>query len=307
MKVIHSLDSLPALAGSVLTIGNFDGFHLGHRAIFDALNEAGRRLGLPRVAITFEPHPLELISPDRAPLAISTASQREHLIEDAGADILFIQTFDRPFSRLTPEEFIGRYLIDAFQARVLAVGRNFRFGCEHRGSVTTLEDHPDFELVPVPPVLLDGAPVSSSRIRAAIAEGDVALAARLLGHSYEIEGHRVVGTGRGTRETVPTLNMHPDNPLRPRRGVYLTEIALGAGPWLPALTNVGTRPTFNGGGETVETHVPDHEIPPGEARLRLRFLERLRDEQRFSDPSRLRQQILQDIEQAREFFAARRP
>lgn len=308
MKVIRSLDNLAELAGSVLTIGNFDGFHLGHQAIFGALNEAAARLGLPRVAITFEPHPLELISPERAPVAISTPGQRERLVAAAGADVLYIQTFDRSFSRLTPEEFISRYVVDAFHARVLTVGHNFRFGCEHRGSVATLERYADrFDLVAVPPVVLDGTPVSSSRVRTAITEGEVARAGRLLGRSYEIEGSRVSGTGRGARETVPTLNMQPDNPLRPGRGVYLTEIALGAGAWLPALTNVGTRPTFNGVGETIETHVPDREIPPGEGRVRLRFLERLRDEERFADTAGLRARILQDIDRAREFFGARRP
>jgi riboflavin kinase / FMN adenylyltransferase len=308
MKVIRSLDRLPALECSVLTIGNFDGFHLGHQAIFRALNEAGTRRGLPRAAITFEPHPLELIAPERAPLAISTPAQRERLIEAAGADVLFIQTFDRPFSRLTPEEFIARYVIDAFRAQVLSVGENFRFGCEHRGSIATLDGYPDqFDLIAIPPVVLDGTPVSSSLVRTAIAEGDVARAGRLLGRSYEIEGRRIPGTGRGAQETVPTLNMQPDNRLRPGRGVYLTEIALDDEAWLQALTNVGTRPTFNGGGETIETHVPDREIPAGAGRLRLRFLERLRDERRFNDTSELREQILRDIERAREFFDARKP
>lgn len=307
MQVIRQPDALPALAGSVLTIGNFDGFHVGHQAIFEALGTRARALGLPVAAITFEPHPLTEIAPSRAPLPLSTPAQRIRRLESAGVDILLVQTFDREFSRLSPEDFIHRYLVELFRARVVGVGHNFRFGREHRGTIDTLKSHAaDFEVIEVPPVLRWGEPVSSSRVRAAVAAGEVGRARRLLGRCYEIEGSPAGGTGRGRSETVPTLNMKPQNALIPGHGVYISRLAFdreaGSPVWLDSVTNIGTRPTFNGHGLTIETHVLDRTLGEDRGGLRLKFLRRLRDEERFSNSDTLRDQILRDIETARRYF-----
>jgi len=304
MKLIRHLEDLPDLSGSVVTIGNFDGFHVGHRAILDTLGERGRALGLPVVAVTFEPHPLAVIAPDRAPVPISTPRQRTRRLEAAGVDVLFIQEFDPEFSRLEPGDFISRYLIGAFRARALVVGANFRFGHRHRGTIETLRARTgDFEVVEVPPVVRGGLPVSSSRIRRCLAGGEVSRARRLLGHCYEMEGQRVGGAGRGSRKTVPTLNMEPWNRLIPKDGVYVTRVRLGeSADWLDAVSNVGVRPTFNGRDRTIETFVPDRVISRDEDGLRLKFLRRLRDECRFSDTRALRDQILRDVDDARRFF-----
>lgn len=309
MQVIHHLDALPALSGTVVTVGNFDGLHVGHQKILDTLRSYGRRLGLSVGAITFEPHPLRQIAPERAPVRLSTPGQRIRLLERQGVDVLLIQQFDRAFSRLSPEEFIARYLVGGFGARLVCVGHNFRFGHEHRGSVETLRAGSfPFSVVEVPPVLRGGRPVSSSRVRESLREGDVSLARRLLGRCYEIEGSQVSGTGRGSRETVPTLNMKPHNELMPRDGVYCTRIRLRAAegmkncPWLDAVTNIGTRPTFNGAARTVETFVPDQEIGSVREAVALRFFRRIREERRFSSSAELRAQILRDVEASRRFF-----
>jgi riboflavin kinase/FMN adenylyltransferase len=307
MKVIRHVNDLPVLEGSVVTIGNFDGFHLGHQAIFRTLREKGSALGLPVVAVTFEPHPLAQIAPERAPEPISTPEQRIRLLVAAGVDILFIQPFDVAFSRLTPADFITRYLDRALCARLVSVGHNFRFGFEHRGTVETLRSAASgFEVLEVAPVAWRGRPVSSSRIRQCLAAGNVAIARHLLGRCYEIEGRHVAGAGRGRNATVPTINIAPFNRLIPKHGVYVTRIRLdpfGSGSdWLPGVTNVGTRPTFDGVEATIETFVPDRTVHPGGRLLRLQFLSRIRDERRFSDTTELRRQILADADAANRLF-----
>jgi riboflavin kinase/FMN adenylyltransferase len=314
MQVIRHLDDLPPVidcrgrdcdggGGSVVTIGNFDGFHVGHQAILEALREKGRALRLPVAAITFEPHPLKLIAPERAPRPVSTVDQRLAWLAEAGADLVLVQNFDAPFSRLSPSEFISTYLDGAFRARLLSIGGNFRFGHRHAGSLDSLRRwNGAFEVLEVPPVFLGGAPVSSSRIRRCLSDGEVGRARKLLGRPYEITGRQVPGEGRGRRETVPTLNLAPDDLLLPRYGVYLTRIRSGEGGWLEGVTNVGTRPTFGGESPSIETFVPDRTLPAISGPLTLRFLHRLRDERRFPDAAALREQILRDVAAARRFF-----
>jgi len=307
MRVIHHLDDLPRLSGSVVTIGNFDGFHLGHRAIIRALGERGAAMHLPVVAMTFKPHPLVEVAPERAPVPLSTPAERIRLLEEAGVDIVFVQHFDEAFSRLTPEVFIGRYLVDAFHARLVAVGQNFRFGHQHRGTLQALESAADdFEVLAVPPVLFRGHAVSSSRIRREVAAGNVSTARRMLGRCYTIEGRVVRGEGRGGRETVPTLNLDPSNRLIPRSGVYLTRARIPGFPnvrsWVDSLTNVGLRPTFGGDSLTIETFVLDHVLGVRPPTLELKFLAQLRDEKIFSGADALKAQILKDAGQARRFF-----
>jgi riboflavin kinase/FMN adenylyltransferase len=244
----------------------------------------------------------------RAPTPISTLGQRIRLIENAGVDVLVIQEFDKAFSSLSPDAFISTYLVNGLKARLLCVGHNFRFGNQHKGNIDTLRGWtPGFEVIEVPQVSLGGHMVSSSRVRQCLTGGDVSLARRFLGQCYEIEGDVVSGTGRGSRETVPTLNMRPNNELLPKNGVYCTRVRLAGSdstecPWANALTNIGTRPTFGGENVTVETYVLDKAIPPQPGEIALRFLRRLRDEQRFENADALKVQIDQDAVLARRFF-----
>ncbi len=311
MRVVRSLADVGPASPSVVTIGNFDGVHRGHRAILDAVCEHAARIEARSVAVTLDPHPLRSIAPERAPVAISTLGQKARLIGRSPLDILLVQTFDEAFRRLTPRAFIRSFLIEGLGARCVCVGQNFRFGHKHAGNLDTLRASPDgLDVVDVAGVLHHDVPISSSLVRILLADGKVDTAAEMLGRPYEIEGRIVSGTGRGRRVTVPTLNLDSSNPLIPLHGVYFTRVSLEGAPFRDAVTNVGVRPTFRDD-ETVaepsiETHVLDGAPAAGARQARLRFLERLRDEIDFGDPDRLRRQIEQDIDAAARYFRRRR-
>ncbi len=303
MKIIRSLDEVGAPSPSVVTVGNFDGVHLGHEAILSVVRDRALKSGLPSVAITFEPHPLARIAPERAPTPISTIDQKIHLIEKSGIDVLLIQEFTKEFSSLTAGEFIGQYLVNGFQTETLCVGHNFRFGHQHRGDIHTLGAWKSkFEVFEVSAVMVGDIPVSSSRIRGQIARGRTREARRLLGRCYEIGGRIVPGQGRGEKLTVPTLNIEPTNELLPADGVYLTRTAVDDETWSPSLTNIGVRPTFPETERTVESHLLDRAPPAGAMRARLRFIGRLRDERRFPSADALKEQIQEDRSRAERFF-----
>ena len=303
MKVVHSLAEAQISGSSVVTIGNFDGLHRGHRSILERVRERARELGTISAAITFNPHPLRFLAPDRAPRPIATLDQKIRLIADIGINLLLVQDFNDHFSKLSPKEFIHAYLINHFRAQAVCVGHNFRFGHRHAGDVDTLirwRDH--YEVIEVAPVAVGRDFVSSSRIRRTLKDGDVRAARRMLGRCYEIEGAIASGSGRGRIETVPTLNMESQNELVPGNGVYVTRIALDGGSFLQGVTNVGMRPTFGGKDRTIETHVLDGVVSGAGQGSRLRFLKRLRDEKKFSSAEDLLGQIQVDVATARKFF-----
>jgi riboflavin kinase/FMN adenylyltransferase len=288
---------------AVVSIGNFDGLHLGHRKILETVVKRARDKGLRSVAMTFSPHPIRFLAPDRAPLMISTLDQKIRLLESTGIDILFVVEFNLGFSRMSPEEFVQQYLIEGLHARSVCVGSNFNFGYRQRGSIETLRQFKsDLEVLEVPAVVVRGTPASSSRIRQLVNAGSVSRACRLLGRWIEIEGKIVSGAGRGRTMKVPTLNMEPENELIPGRGVYITRIALDGGPLLDAVTNIGIRPTFNETSLTIETFVLNGTVPDEAAAARLDFLHRLRDERKFDSSDELRAQIGVDVRRAQKFF-----
>ncbi len=303
MKIATSLADAEVSHPSVVSIGNFDGLHLGHREILKSVVQRARELGLQSVAMTFSPHPIRFLAPDRAPRLISTLEQKIRLIENAGIDVLFLAHFDLSFSRLSPEEFIQQFLIDGLKARSVCVGGNFNFGYRQRGTIQTLRQFDTkFEIVEVPPVRVRGTIVSSSRIRDLVTAGGVSRACRLLGRWIEIEGKLVAGAGRGRAMKVPTLNLQPDNELIPKMGVYVTRISLGERPFMDAVTNVGIRPTFGETDLTIETFVLNDLVPDAATEARLDFLYRLRDEKKFESPNELRSQIAQDVRRAQKLF-----
>jgi riboflavin kinase/FMN adenylyltransferase len=303
MKVVRSLAEADVSQPSVVSIGNFDGLHLGHRKILETVVKRSREMGSLSVAMTFSPHPIRFLAPDRAPRMISTLEQKIRMIESAGIDVLFIADFDLDFSRLSPEEFIQQYLVDGLRARSVCVGGNFNFGYRQRGSVETLRQFKsNFEIIEVPAVSVRGTTVSSSRIRQLVNAGSVSRASRLLGRWIEIEGKIVSGAGRGRTIKVPTLNLEPENELIPGRGVYITRIALEGGPFLDAVTNIGIRPTFNETALTIETFVLNGAVPDEASSARLDFLRRLRNERKFGSPDELRAQIAADVRRAQKFF-----
>jgi riboflavin kinase/FMN adenylyltransferase len=302
MKVAMSLADADISHSSVVSIGNFDGLHLGHREILKTVVQRARDLGVTSVAMTFSPHPIHFLAPARAPRLITTLNQKIRLIESTGIDVLFIAAFDRPFSQLEPDEFVQEYLIDGLQARSLCVGANFNFGHKQRGSIHTLRQFSSkFEVVEVPAVRVRGTIASSSRIRELVGSGQVSRACRLVGRWIEIEGSIVSGAGRGRKMQVPTLNLEPENELIPQQGVYVTRISIDDGAYLNAVTNIGTRPTFNETSVTIETFVLDGNVPEAASKARLAFLRRLRDEKKFASADDLRAQIASDVRRARRF------
>jgi riboflavin kinase/FMN adenylyltransferase len=303
MKVATSLADADVSHPSVVSIGNFDGLHLGHRQILKTVEEHARDFGLRSVAMTFSPHPIQFLAPDRAPRLISTLDQKIRLMSDTGIDLLFIAHFDQAFSRLSPEHFVRQYLIEGLHARAVCVGGNFNFGYRQRGTVETLREFKSyFEVIEVPSVRVRGTIVSSSRIRELTSAGEVSAACRLLGRWIEIEGTIVSGVGRGRTMQVPTLNLEPDNELIPALGVYVSRISLDNGPFMNAVTNIGVRPTFGETRLTIETFVLNDPVPEQAAKARLDVLYRLRDEKRFASPDELRHQIGLDVQRAQKFF-----
>ena len=303
MKVATSLADADVSHPSVVSIGNFDGLHLGHREILKTVVERARHFGVQSVAMTFSPHPIQFLAPDRAPRLISTLEQKIQLMRSTGIDVLFIAKFDHAFSRLSPEHFVREYLIDGLKARVVCVGANFNFGYRQRGTVQTLREFKAyFEVLEVPPVRVRGTIVSSSRIRELTNAGEVSAACRLLGRWIEIEGKIVSGAGRGRTLQAPTLNLEPENELIPRAGVYVTRISLDNGAFLDGVTNVGFRPTFGETHLTIETFVLNGPVPEGSQKARLDFLYRLRDERKFASVDELRSQIALDVQRAHKFF-----
>jgi len=293
--------------GSVLTIGNFDGIHLGHQAILRGTVERAGELGAVSTALTFDPSPRRVLRPESAPLQLSTTGQRQDWLAEAGLESAIILPFTIELSKLTPEQFVEQILVRNLNVRTVLVGENFHFGHRQAGNVRMLIDlshKHGFDVAVVPPVTYRGEVVSSTAIRREITQGRVTHAARLLGRPFVLTGEVVPGTGTGRKFTFPTLNLKPDQELLPARGVYITRTRLeGESQSRRSVTNIGTRPTFNGASQTVETHLLDFAGNISSKRIELQFWNRIRPEKKFAGPDELRAQITADITRAREFFA----
>ncbi len=312
MRVVRRFAVLPAAArGAVLAIGNFDGVHLGHRAVFAAARDRAERLGAPWGVLTFEPHPRELLAPQHAPARLTPFRLKAELIAAAGADLLIVLPFDRALAALEPERFVAEVLARRIGARAVAAGADFRFGRGRSGDMDTLERagaRHGIAVEPVPPVVVDGERCSSTVIRAHLEAGRVDRAARLLGRPHEIEGLVRPGDRRGRTLGFPTANLEP-RPARVQRpgpGVYAVRARIGhdrRGPWLPGVANLGRRPTFDGEELRLEVHLLDGTFDLYGRKLAVRFVERLRAERRFSGPAELAAQIAADCAAARRVLA----
>ena len=303
LRIWRGLDEIRGDFGPcALTIGNFDGVHIGHQAIFSRLVRLARENGWKPAAMTFDPHPAQVVAPERAPRLLSTLEQRCRWMAEAGLEQVLIVPFTPAFSRTSPEDFAAQVLVKTLDARVVLVGENFRFGHGKGGDAEQLRQlglRYGFRTEIVGGIRFRGHPVSSSQVRRLLGEGRVTLAWRLLGRPYSLAGEVVPGTGTGSRLTVPTLNLVPGEQLVPARGVYVsrTSEAEGGRRW-PSVTNVGIRPTFGGNRLTVETYLlaPLEQEPPRS--ITVEFLHRLRPELKFPDAETLKRQILKDAARA---------
>lgn len=292
---------------TAVTIGNFDGVHVGHRKILRGVVERARGLEAVSAVLTFFPHPARVLRPEVAPGLLETLPQRLSEFEALGIDAALVLKFDHKLANLSAEEFAQEFLVNALRARAVLVGANFRFGHKQAGDVRLLEElgrQNGFAVKIVEPVLVDGRVVSSSAIRAAVRGGNVDEARQMLGRPFALAGEIRSGTGMGRKLVLPTLNLATEQETLPKYGVYATEVVVGRKCYR-AVTNVGVRPTFNGQNLAIESHLFDFAETITSGPMTVKFLTRLRDEQKFSGAEALREQILQDIARAKELFAKR--
>ena len=305
--IYRSLEEVPLDFGPcAITIGNFDGVHKGHRQIMRRVRAIALEHGWKSAVLTFDPHPSKLVAPDRAPRLLTTPEQRARLMLEQGIDEVLILPFTPEIAKLTPEEFVRNILADKLNARAVLVGDNFRFGHRAAGDAETMDElggKYSFSTEIVGAISWRGRVISSSEIRRLIEAGNVSLACRLLGRPYGLQGRVVHGEGRGSKQTVPTLNLDTQAEVLPKTGVYVTRTRESNGPrnW-PSITNIGYRPTFNGHGITIETYLLSslEGAPPEE--ISVEFLRWVREERKFENAEALKAQILRDVGRAQAYF-----
>ncbi|HEV2439726.1 MAG TPA: bifunctional riboflavin kinase/FAD synthetase [bacterium] len=306
MRRIFGLADWPAeVRAPVLALGTFDGVHLGHHRVIGLAVERARARGSPVAALTFEPHPLEVLRPGHEPVLLTTIDERLEQFEALGVDAALVLPFDDAFSKISAAAWLDDVLRGRVGAREIVAGSSYTFGFRREGTARRLEAWGRAADVPVhlvPAVLIGGEPVSSSRIRAALREGLVEDAARLLGRRYRLAGQVVRGEGRGRTIGVPTANLAPmPRKVVPAHGVYATVATLD-GRRSGGATNIGTRPTFGGSVPSVETFLLDFEGDCAGAPMALEFVRRVRDERAFPDAAALARQIADDVAAVRQLL-----
>ncbi|MBS1783970.1 MAG: riboflavin biosynthesis protein RibF [Acidobacteria bacterium] len=305
----HALEDAPEAGPVVLTLGNFDGVHAGHRELLAGAARSAVSRGLKSAVVTFDPHPAVVVAPERKPKRLMTLDQRLAAFKDCGVDLAWVIPFSRSFSELAPEAFLEG-LAKALRPVELHVGRAFRFGRDRSGDLSLLRAWAFGHACEVKAHALrapDGGLLSSTRVREAIEAGEADEAARLLGHPYTLTGIVVEGDRRGRHLGFPTANLAWEQEQLPANGVYVSEVRSGHfdGPRL-GLTNVGEKPTFEGRKLTVETHLPGYKGDLYGVRLEVSFLHRLRGEQKFNGPDALREQIAKDVAEGEAWWKAKR-
>jgi riboflavin kinase / FMN adenylyltransferase len=308
MELHLGTNSLPADGPSSVTIGFFDGVHLGHQAVIRRAVEVGGEQALRPTAVTFDRHPLQTLSPGKIPPLLTTLRKKAELLEELGVERLFVLEFTEEVSRWTPETFVERILVRGLNARLVVVGANFTFG--HRaagnlGVLTELGADLGFAVEGVGLFTLDGRRVSSTSIREALAEGDLDWPERALGRRYAVEGTVVPGAGRGRDLGFPTANLRTPTGIQlPGRGVYAGRAGTG-GRWWKAAINVGINPTFGEEPLHVEAHLLDFDGAISDSVLTVEFWVRLRDEVRFDSSGALARQMGDDVQRTRDVVGSR--
>lgn len=303
-------------SGCVATIGNFDGIHLGHQAVLGQLAEKAAELGLPSVVITFEPHPQEFFRPDDAPMRLTGFREKMQTLRRYAVDHVLCLHFDRALAEMPARDFIHRVLIESLGVRCLVIGGDFRFGHRRQGDVAMLQSEGQqagFQVLMMRAFEIGGERVSSTRIRAALQQGDLAAAEKLLGRFYRLSGRVVAGDRRGRQLGFPTANIHLNRRAfaqcgsrsAPVAGVFAVQVfGLDHEP-LQGVANIGVRPTVDGTQCRLEVHILDFEGDIYGRHVQVEFLTKLRDEVRFESLEALKQQIRRDVVRARDFFERR--
>lgn len=303
MRIIRGVKNFTEkLTKPVLTLGNFDGVHVGHQAIFRKVVERAKEIGGTAVAFTFEPHPLKVLAPERSPLLLNTFHGKMKLIEATGIQLVVCADFTREFADQHPEDFARNVLHDRVGVRELYVGHDYAFGKGREGSIASLKAMGaslGFEVGVVDPVRVDGVVVSSSLMRELVSSGSVEKAFRFLGRHYSIEGTVVHGASRGHELGFPTANIQTSNELVPANGVYAVVAQVG-GRKFKGVASIGIRPTFDSGPLSLEVFIFDFDGDLYGKHLEVSFVSRLRGEVRFPDADALIAQIRKDVENAKQ-------
>ncbi len=308
MQVIHGLEELRVRhPRPVVTIGNFDGVHRGHQALFATCVDRAKALGGTAMALTFEPHPMRVLRPAVNLPLITPLEQKLELIAAHGLDVALIIRFDENFANLSADAFVDKLLKGRIGVAAVVVGYDFAFGRKGLGDVDLLHSKAEthgFEVHAVGPVIVDGRPVSSTRVRQVVHQCDLAAARRLLGRHYRIAGRVMTGHGRGGRLLgFPTANLRVVDELLPGPGVYAVLVELADGRLIMGANNIGSNPTFDDGALSVETHLLDFQGDLYGQDIKVHFVEHLRPEMRFDSPQELAAQIAKDVARAREILA----
>jgi len=309
MQVIEDAWQLQDTVGpTVATVGNFDGVHRGQQRVLETVRERATSIGARAAVVTFEPHPLSILRPERPPQRLTTRAQKRELIRRCDVDLMAIVHFTAAFATTPASPFVEDFLCRRLGVAELYVGSQFGFGHQREGNLALLQELGDrlgFRAMGVGEVRSSDEVISSSRIRQAIRDGAVAAANSMLGRAFAITGEVVRGEGRGKDQGWPTINIEPDHEILPADGVYASQV------WIPtrdkvfgAVTNIGSRPTFPGSENRVlEAHLFDFGREVYGERVELSFVERLRGERRFPSATELVQQIGRDATEAREYLA----
>ena len=312
MQVIHdALNASDLPNGTIVTIGNYDGIHLGQRSVLDLVVERARDAKLQSVVVTFEPHPMAVLRPEAAPARLTTVAQKEALLDAAGVDSVLVVHFTPEFSKTPARGFVRDFLHEGLGAREIYVGSDFSFGHRREGDLSLLQQMGEtygFKAMAVDEVRSGAERVSSTRIRRRLREGDVSEAMKLLGRPYSMVGIVARGDRMGQKLGWPTINLAPENELIPADGVYCSQVFFPSFPaTFDSVTNIGTRPTvYENYERVVESHILDfHSDVYGET-VEVMFYKRLREEKMFQSMMDLSAQIGRDVEAARDFFRARR-
>lgn len=302
MQVFNSLDSITGLEqGTAVALGNFDGIHLGHRDIFRTLVRRGRELNVESLVYTFDPHPLKIIAPDRAPLLLNTADEKVRLIAASNVDILVSVPFSTELAACEAEVFVRDVLVNQLHVRSIVVGYDYAFGRDRKGTgdfLRTQGEHYGFKVDVLQPLGTDGLPYSSSRVRELLTAGCVEKIPSLLGRHYTLSGQVVNGEKRGRTIGFPTANISTQKEQLPATGIYAVIVRLD-GVDYQGLVNLGNRPTFGPGEETIEVYLLDFEGDLYGKELRLYFVARLREEKAFANTASLIAAINQDVADGR--------